>query len=181
MRLDSGFLSAEVMGYLEDAQPSYIVAARFYEPTQHAIAGITIGLKLDEGIEGSHIHYQSPLWKEPRQVVVVRQRIDTRSNATGKMPSPLKEDQGLNHYRYAAYMTSVTFATTKVWRLYRGRADAENSVMGLKANFGIDSSTLGNFFGTYAALSLAMNGSPDFGQVPEQFNSLLSFLMPNLG
>jgi len=156
VRLDSGFHSTEVLDYLEENQINYIVAARFYEPIQLAIAGITTWLKLDDGIEVSQMEYQSALWKEPRRVVVVRQQVCTRPNATGKTPSLFKDDQALNLYRYSAYITNLTLAPAEVWRLYRGRADAENRIKELKADFGFDSFNLDNFFGTEAALSIAM-------------------------
>lgn len=126
VRLDSGFHSTEVLDYLEGTQTNYIVAARFYEPIQHAIAGITTWLKLDEDIEVSHIHYQSPLWEAPRRVVVVRQRIDTRPNATGKMSSLFKDDQILNHYRYSAYITKGVFPNESLrTRYYASIYDAD--------------------------------------------------------
>jgi hypothetical protein len=156
VRLDSGFHGTEVLDYLEENQINYIVAARFYEPIQLAIAGIKTWLKLDDGIEVSQMQYQSPLWKEPRRVVVVRQRVNTRPNATGKMPRLFKDDPALNPYRYSAYITNLTLAPAEVWRLYRARADAENRIKELKMDFGFDSFNLDNFFGTEAALSIAM-------------------------
>jgi hypothetical protein len=156
LRLDSGFHSTEVLDWVEGKGINYIVAARFYEPIQHQIAGLKAWIKLDEGIEVSEMQYHSLLWKYPRRVVVVRQRIADHPKATGKLPSLFNDDQILNQYRYSAYITNLTLSPAEVWRLYRGRADAENRIKELKADFGFDSFNLNNFFGTEAALSIAM-------------------------
>jgi len=156
LRLDSGFHSTEVLDWVEGKGINYIVAARFYEPIQYQIAGLKAWIKLDEGIEVSEMQYHSLLWKYPRRVVVVRQRIADHPKATGKLPSLFNDDQILNQYRYSAYITNLTLPPAEVWRLYRGRADAENRIKELKADFGFDSFNLNNFFGTEAALSIAM-------------------------
>lgn len=156
LRLDSGFHSGEVLEFVESKSINYIVAARFYEPIQYAVAGLRRWIKLDEGIEVSEMSYQSPSWDKPRRIVVVRQRIKDRPNATGKQPRLFKDDEVLNRYRYSAYITNLTLSAADVWRLYRGRADAENRIKELKYDFGFDSFNLDNFFGTEAALSIAM-------------------------
>lgn len=156
LRLDSGFHSKEVLDFVEEKEINYIIAARFYEPIQNTIAGLHRWVKLDEGIEVSEMSYQSPLWDKPRRIVVVRQLISERPNATGKQPRLFKDDEVLNRYRYSAYITNLTIAAADVWRLYRGRADAENRIKELKYDFGFDSFNLNNFYGTEAALGIAM-------------------------
>ena len=156
LRLDSGFHSQQVLEFVESKAINYIVAARFYEPIQHTISGIKRWGKLDEGIDVSEMSYQSPSWDKPRRIVVVRQHIKVRPNATGKQPRLFEEDENLNPYRYSAYITNLTLSAADVWRLYRGRADAENRIKELKYDFGFDSFNLDNFFGTEAALSIAM-------------------------
>jgi hypothetical protein len=43
-----------------------------------------------------------------------------------------------------------------VWNLYRGRADCENRIKELKADFGLDSFYLRDFWATEAALGVSM-------------------------
>jgi IS4 transposase len=50
----------------------------------------------------------------------------------------------------------MKFAPTEIWRLYRGRANAENRIKELKYDFGFDSFNLKDFFATEAALTFAM-------------------------
>ena len=64
---------------------NYIVAARFYEPIQRIIAGNQVWTTLDEGIEISELQYKSQLWGKSRRMIVVRQKIEKRPKAAGKM------------------------------------------------------------------------------------------------
>jgi IS4 transposase len=154
--LDSGFHSQPVLEFIEAKAMNYIIAARFYKPIQHEIARLQRWVKLEEGIEVSEMPYQSPSWDKPRRIVVVRQRIKDRPNATGKQTRLFRDDQVLNPYRYSAYITNLSLSAADVWRLYRGRADAENRIKELKYDFGFDSFNLDNFFGTEDALGIAM-------------------------
>ena len=57
---------------------------------------------------------------------MVRQRIKDRPNAPGKQLKLFSEQEIYNNYRYSAYVTNLKFAPAEIWRLYRGRANAEN-------------------------------------------------------
>jgi IS4 transposase len=87
---------------------------------------------------------------------VVRQRIKDRPKAPGKQLSLFAEEEIYKNYRYSAYVTNVKLPAVEIWRLYRGRGDAENRIKELKYDFGFDSFNLSNFFATEAALSFAM-------------------------
>lgn len=50
----------------------------------------------------------------------------------------------------------MTLPALEVWRLYRGRADCENRIKELKADFGLDSFVLRDFWATEAALGVTM-------------------------
>lgn len=54
------------------------------------------------------------------------------------------------------YTTSLKLAAAEIWRLFRGRADAENRIKELKYDFGFDSVNLKDFYATEAALTFAM-------------------------
>jgi hypothetical protein len=43
-------------------------------------------------------------------------------------------------------LTDLTIPALDVWRLYRGRADCENRIKELKADFGLDSFVLRDFW-----------------------------------
>jgi len=158
LRLDSGFYGKEVFDYLENrATPiNYIVAARFYEPIQRLLAGKQSWMLLDEGIEISEMQYKSPLWDKSRRMIIVRQRIKQRPKAAGKMLRLFKDEEFYRQYRYSAYITNLTLSAADIWRLYRGRGDAENRIKELKYDFGFDSFNLKSFFGTESALTFVM-------------------------
>ena len=89
-------------------------------------------------------------------MVVVRQQIQQRPKATGKTLSLFEDDQVYRNYRYSAYVTNLEFGPAEIWRLYRGRGDAENRIKELKQDFGFESFNLNGFFPTEAALTFAM-------------------------
>jgi hypothetical protein len=91
-------------------------------------------------------------------MVVVRQLIKERPQAAGKTLRLFADEEIYNQYRYGCYVTNMTLPAAEIWRLYRGRADSENRIKELKADFGLDSFNLKQFFGTEASLIFAMIG-----------------------
>jgi len=156
LRLDSGFFSKDIMDYLEQKQLKYIVAAKFTHPIQHLIDKQDFWIQVDDGIEICDKQYQANSWQKPRRIVVVRQKISRRPEATGRTLSLFPDDEIHRNYRYSAYITNNEYAATDVWRNYRQRGDAENRIKELKADFGADSFNLKEFYPTEAALLFSM-------------------------
>lgn len=156
IRLDSGFFQKDILDYLEQTYRKYIVAVKFYQPIQRVIAQSNAWLPLDEGIEICEQQYQAKEWEKPRRMVVVRQKLKERPKAPGKMLSLFPEDEIHKNYRYSAYVTNLDFSPAEIWRMYRGRGDAENRIKELKYDFGFDSFNVNDFYATEAALSFAM-------------------------
>src|SRR5690606_14204814 len=113
-------------------------------------------IPLDDGIQICEQHYQSNSWNKQRRLIIVRQKIKERPHATGKMLSLFPEEEEYRNYRYSAYVTSLKLNPCDIWRLYRGRANAENHIKELKYDFGFDSFNLKGFYATEAALTFAM-------------------------
>ena len=156
IRLDSGFFQSDIMDYLEQRNTDFIIAAKFTHPIQRLIADNKAWIQLDEGIEICEQNYQSDSWGKERRLIIVRQKIKERPKATGKMLSLFPEEETYRNYRYCAYVTSLKLSAAEVWRLYRGRANAENYIKELKYDFGFDSFNLKGFYATEAALTFAM-------------------------
>lgn len=156
LRLDSGFFQANILDYIEQKEMDYVVAAKFSSPIQKLIARSNNWLLLDTGIEICEQLYQSDSWDKPRRMVIVRQRIKDRPQAAGKQLRLFSEEEVYRNYRYSAYVTNLKFAPAEIWRLYRGRGDAENRIKELKYDFGFDSFNLKDFYATEAALTFAM-------------------------
>ena len=156
IRLDSGFFESNILDYLEAKTMDYIVAAKFTWPVQRIIDKTTNWILLDTGIEICEQMYKSNSWTKARRLVIVRQRINERPQAPGKQLSLFSEEEIHRNYRYSAYVTNLKLAPAEVWRLYRGRGDAENRIKELKYDFGFDSFNLKDFYATEAALTFAM-------------------------
>lgn len=156
IRLDSGFFQSDILDYLEEKVMNYVVAVKFTQPIQRLIQASTNWIILDTGIEICEQIYQSDSWQKPRRIVVVRQKIKDRPKAPGKQLALFAEEEIYRNYRYSAYVTNLNLPAVEIWRLYRGRGDAENRIKELKYDFGFDSFNLNNFFATEAALTFAM-------------------------
>jgi len=156
IRLDSGFFQSDILNCLEEKAMDYVVAAKFTHPIQRIINASNSWVILDTGIEICEQLYQSESWSKPRRIIIVRQRIKERPNAPGKQLSLFAEEEVHRNYRYSAYVTNLKLSAAEVWRLYRGRGDAENRIKELKYDFGFDSFNLNDFFATEAALTFAM-------------------------
>ena len=156
IRLDSGFFQSTILDYLEQKPMSYIIAAKFTHPIQRVIKESTSWIVLDTGIEICEQVYQSDSWQVPRRLIIVRQKIKDRPKAPGKQLRIFLEEEVFKNYRYSAYVTNMNLAPAEIWRLYRGRANAENRIKELKYDFGFDSFNLKDFYATQAALTFVM-------------------------
>ena len=156
IRLDSGFCQKEVLDYLEQNTLDYIVAAKFTHPIQHLIYSYQAWVSVDDGIEICSKTYKTYNSKQERRIVIVRQKIQQRPNAPGKILSLFPEDELHRSYRYSAYFTNLKHSATDIWRSYRARGDAENRIKELKNDFGAESFNLKGFFATEAALIFVM-------------------------
>jgi hypothetical protein len=101
------------------------------------------------------LRYQAQGWSAPRRIIVVRQSIK-RKVAPGKSLSLFADDPDIQGWRYGAFVTTLELPMVEVWRLYRGRADCENRIKELKADFGLDAFNMRDFWATEAALGFAM-------------------------
>lgn len=101
VRLDSGFCQKNVFDYLEQ-QLNYIVAARFLHPIQRLIDKQQSWIVIDDGIEICSKTYQAESGDKARRIVIVRQKIKKRPNASGKTLNLFPEDELHRNYRYSA-------------------------------------------------------------------------------
>lgn len=183
LRLDSGFYSKAIFDYLDtrSQRTSYIVAVPMYYPVQRHIASVRNWMRVASGIDVSEFSYQSPQWPAARRMVVVRQKVERRPNATGKQLSLFDDVLDYNGYRYTCYVTNLTLGAAEVWRLYRGRANCENKIKELKYDYGLDRINQTSFDGTEASLvvmTIAYNFMSLFRQmvIPQKVRHRLSTL-----
>jgi hypothetical protein len=155
LRADSGFFDEAVFSLLENRLIPYIIAARLTQPLQRELYQATGWWALAPGLELTELRYTASGWSAPRRLIVVRQSTKRR-DAPGKQLSLFADDPDIQGWRYGAFATSLDLPMVEVWRTYRGRADCENRIKELKADFGLDAFNLQDFWATEAALGFAM-------------------------
>jgi hypothetical protein len=148
VRGDSGFCTQGMITELETRGLHYILTAALRAPvrtlcrhddaawTPTEVAGIEIQDLRDDGV----------------RLVVLRQKIAERPQAGGKQ---LLEVPG---YRFQALRTNLpsSVSALEVWRRYNGRADIENRIKELGAQFGLKGLCCRSFWATEAACHLAI-------------------------
>lgn len=153
IRMDSGFFSNDILDYLELKSLKYIVACRFNNRIKYSLIHEKKWLTADDGLEIAETTYQADGWKEPRRIVMVRQEIERRPNAAGKVIRQLElfdDKADFGKYRYSCYVTNLDFSAKIVYDAYRGRADSENRIKKLKNDFSLDEFVSHNFWATEA-------------------------------
>lgn len=150
LRADSGFASEEFLSTAEQLHLPYIVVAALRRPLQllcrHDDSAWTPtdipGLSVQE-VEGE---------RPGRRLIIVRQAIAQRPQAGGKQ---LLEVPG---YKFQALYTNLPapIAAVEVWRRYNGRADIENRIKELGAQFAIKGLCCRSFWATEAACHFAV-------------------------
>ena len=155
VRADSGFFDQDFLAALEGKGIAYIIAARLTQPLQRTLYQARGWWALEPGLELTEIAYQPDCWSQQRRLIVVRQSVK-RKDAPGKSLALFADDPDIAGWRYGALVTSLDLPMVEVWRTYRGRADCENRIKELKADFGLDAFNLNAFWATEAALGFAM-------------------------
>jgi hypothetical protein len=150
VRADSGFYNEEILSFLEEQQLNYVIATRVYPNVKSEIYGLTNWVLLTKGIDLCEMKFKHENGKE-RRYIIVRKQTAERPEATGKL---LFED--MPGYRYSCYVTNITLPIEQIWNIYNSRADCENRIKELKADFGLDSFCLNDFWATEASFRFIM-------------------------
>jgi hypothetical protein len=155
-RADSSFYDKSIVHLLTARKIAHVISARLTQALQQAIVAQCKWLQVEPGLEVSELDYQPHGWEASQRLVVVRQHVRRKQSAVaGKTLSLFAEDVDLRGWRYGVMLTDLTLPAVEMWRLYRGRADCENRIKELKADFGLDSFVLRDFWATEAALGNA--------------------------
>lgn len=154
LRADSGFYGDTYLQYFEARSVNYIVAVKLYPPLKWGIRSQTNWIEVDKGIQVAAFSYQAHGWKTSRRMIAVRQHIEQHPTAAGKKLFT-ETELGLG-YHYSCFVTNLDLPAIEVWRMYRGRADAENRIKELKYDFAPDGFCLKKFWATEAAFRSIM-------------------------
>jgi len=150
LRADSGFFGNTFLSKVEERHIDYIISAKMTSTLRFEIGSVQTWSTIKKGICVGEFHAQLYTWTTARRFVVIRQELKENPKARGRK---LFDCPG---YTYQVYVTSLKLPPLEVWRLYRGRADAENRISELKADFGINGFCVGSFWGTETAFRLAL-------------------------
>lgn len=153
IRMDSGFFSGDILGYLEQRQLSYIIACRFNNRIKYSLTHEKTWVEVADGLEIAETTYQAEHWDSPRRIVMVRQEVEKRPKAAGKQVRQLElfeDEQDFGKYKYSCFVTNLALPAKIVYDSYRGRADSENRIKELKYDFSIDDFVSHNFWATEA-------------------------------
>lgn len=153
-RADSGFYQNTVMEWLEKRAVDYVIAIKMYPNLKDVMKESIKWVEHAKGIYIGEFMYQGEKWNAARRITVVKQHIEIRPQAPGKLLFP--DDQVYQNYRYTAYVTNTKLSAPLVWELYRKRGDAENRIKELEYDFGADNFCMQDFYATEAALRSVM-------------------------
>lgn len=150
VRGDAGFGHASVMEAAQALGLHFILVARLTQPVQ-ALCRHDEGHWTPTEVPGLSVQ-EVELEQPGRRLIVVRQRIQERPQAGGKLLLHLEA------YRFQALTTNLPASVDalSVWRRYNGRADLENRIKELGEQFGIKGLCVANFWGTEAMHHLAI-------------------------
>jgi hypothetical protein len=147
IRADAGYFSGPFFDFLESKKVNlpYIVVVKFNSVLKTKVAGINNWKQIAKGIEVAETTYKALDWKKERRLITVRQRLEERPNAQGKLffdPA----------YRYRAFITNRKEAPEEIFHHYNKRAEVENRIKEWKYDFFMDDFCLKKFFATEAAI-----------------------------
>lgn len=157
IRADSGFCLPEWLDLLEAQKLSYIVVARLLKPLQRVLKKELLWVATEvPGTEVAEVWHQEVNWAQPRRVILLRHKM-TEKQAAGQRTGgkPLVDCPG---YLYQGLVTNlpVSVPPLEVWRQYNPRAGCEEVIKQLDADFALPKLCVQKFWGTEAALSLAI-------------------------
>jgi hypothetical protein len=153
VRADSGFCDAPWLALLEGAGLCYIVVAKLLAPLHRLCRQETIWRATEvPGTEVAEVWHREQGWDRERRVILVRHCVAEKERPGGKR---LIEVPG---YLFQAFVTNlpVSVPPIEVWRDYNPRAGCEGVIKQLDTDFALPDLCVKKFWGTEAALSLAV-------------------------
>lgn len=153
VRADSGFCDAPWLELLDTQGLLYIVVAKLLAPLHRLCRQDTIWQASEvPGTDVAEVWHREHGWDRERRVILVRHRIEEKERPGGKK---LLEVPG---YLFQAFVTNlpVSVPPIEVWRDYNPRAGCEGVIKQLDADFALPDLCVKKFWGTEAAMSLAV-------------------------
>jgi len=153
VRADSGFCDAAWLALLEERGLHYIVVAKLLAPLHRLCRQETSWQPTEvPGTEVAEVWHREQGWDRERRVVLVRHCSAEKKRPGGKK---LIEVPG---YLFQAFVTNqpASVPPIEIWRDYNPRAGCEGVIKQLDADFALPDLCVKQFWGTEAAMSLAV-------------------------
>lgn len=148
LRADRGFCTRPLLAALRDLGIPYVMTAALRTPVQALCRHDDLAWQKTEvcGLEVQEVAHEGD------RLIVIRQRIAQRPHGGGKRLLDLPG------YKFQALRTNLgtELDALGVWRRYNGRADIENRIKELGAQFGLRGFCLRSFWATEAACQLCL-------------------------
>jgi hypothetical protein len=157
VRADSGFCVPEWLDLLELKKLSYIIVARLLKPVQRLLTkGVIWNVTEVPGTEVAEVWHQEINWRQPRRLILLRHRLADKQAAGQRTGGKTLVD--CPGYLYQALVTNLPASVPplEVWRQYNPRAGCEEVIKQLDADFALPKLCVKQFWGTEAALGLAI-------------------------
>jgi hypothetical protein len=148
LRADSGFCTRPLLAALRELGIPYVMTAALRTPVQTLCRHDDSAWQKTEvpGLEVQEAEHEGD------RLIVIRQRVSQRPQGGGKRLLDLPG------YKFQALRTNLgpELDALGVWRRYNGRADIENRIKELGAQFGLRGFCLRSFWATEAACQLCL-------------------------
>lgn len=139
---DNGFSGNSNLACLEGNEMNCIIASHMHGCLQQRILEQRNWHRLCKGICVSSFKYQAKSWDAPRMIVVVRNNINQLPKSGGK--TLLTDYDAFARYPYSAFITNMDLSADLIREIYRKREDAEDQIMELKYEYGMEGSCSGS-------------------------------------
>lgn len=152
IRADSGFFGGKFFDYIESKDLFYMVVVRTNKIIKEIIYGIKVENweTIDKGIDIGETTYKAYDWHRERRIIVIRQNIQERPTAQGKLfPDMLI-------YRYQIIITNLDWSGINIWEHHKQRAAIENYIKEFKYDYSLDKYSFEKFYATEAAMWFIM-------------------------
>jgi len=132
LRADAAFFSEGFACYLEREDVTYCIPLRVGDGVKPMLPGLPYR-PLDDNYAIADTPYQAPGWKQPRRLVVVRQRLAPENPEKKAQALKLFQCDG---YAFTVHVTNATWGAEYVWRFYNDRSCLENIIKESQYDFG---------------------------------------------
>lgn len=151
IRADSGFYSWKTIHFLDGEEIGYAIVAKCTKPIQYKLPG----LRYRSFNQHSHLScarfFYTPLgWEQEHKFIAIRRLLPPEGQ------EPDRKLLVIDRFDYDVLVSNLDLDPESIWYFYRGRADLENRIKELKADFFLTKIPTRTFVANQAHLQLLL-------------------------